>query len=111
MRIVSVMRTTTPGNLVAGNPVASTSTVYVPTGNKVAVNKPDASLLNWRSTSPVASFLMLILAFAITAPVASCTTPPIAPVAPPCANIVPVKIAMKRLDTITLRRKLIFFSN
>ena len=71
MRVVSVMRTTTPGNLVTGKPAAFTSTVYVPTGNSVAVNNPDASVFVWRRTSPVASLVTLTLAFAITAPDAS----------------------------------------
>src|ERR1700732_1772157 len=74
----------------------------MPTGNSVAVNRPEDSVVAWRTTSPVASFFTITLAPAMTASDASCTTPLMAPVAPPWGHIDPARNAMQATVTTSL---------
>src|SRR6516162_88719 len=73
-------------NFVVANPGALTSTEYDPTGNNVAVNAPNVSVVTFRTDWFVASLITVIVASATADPVGSCTVPVMAPVAPPCAK-------------------------
>ena len=68
----------------------------------MAVNRPEDSVVAWRTTSPVASFFTITLAPAMTAWDASCTTPLMAPVAPPWGHIDPARNAMQATVTTSL---------
>ena len=111
MRVVSVIRTTMPVNFAAPKPALETFTVYVPTGSRFAVNDPAVSVFSDRTGKPVSWLTIWMSALATSAPEGSCTTPVIAPVAPPCAAATPSKHSASKPRRITFRKMLVMQSS
>ena len=81
--------TSMPDRLPGVNPGTSTSSSYLPSGNRLNRNRPESPVLPiWRN--PVPRFVMFTAAFAITEPVGSVTVPEISPfMAEACPKQVP----------------------